>query len=147
MTGMVDSRVVRNRLRALGSRLTALRRLSQQPRETFTEMSTEETLAERHFQVAIQCCLDIGNHIIREGSDRVPRQYHEVFPILADLGVLDRPLSSRLEDAAGFRNVLVHMYLDVDPAQVYSHFEFLSDLESFARAVLGWLEREERTGN
>lgn len=66
---MVDPQVVRDRLRALGSRLAALRELASEHPEAFTELSTPEVLAERHFQVAIQCCLDIANHLIRETSE------------------------------------------------------------------------------
>lgn len=143
---MVDPQVVRDRLRILGERITLLRELSTKPRQAFTALSEEEALAERHFQVAIQACIDVGNHLIREHSDRIAREYHEIFPILGELGVLEIALAERLTDAARFRDVLVHMYQDVDPGQVYDHLASIEDLDAFARQIEAWVEREESSG-
>lgn len=48
--------------------------------------------------------------------------------------------AARLRAAAGLRNVLVHGYLDVDPARVWEHLGELDDLEAFARGVHTLLE-------
>jgi uncharacterized protein YutE (UPF0331/DUF86 family) len=49
--------------------------------------------------------------------------------------VLDEELAQRLRRATGLRNVLVHGYLEVDPALVWEHLEHLGDLRDFAVAV------------
>ncbi|MGH4009875.1 MAG: hypothetical protein ACRDTH_17280 [Pseudonocardiaceae bacterium] len=37
-------------------------------------------------------------------------------------------------------NVLVHAYLDVDPARIWTHLGRLNDLENFAHAADAYLE-------
>jgi uncharacterized protein YutE (UPF0331/DUF86 family) len=53
--------------------------------------------------------------------------------------VIDRALGGRLALAAGFRNILVHGYIDIDDAQTLSH---LDDLDGFIDAVVAWMEAE-----
>lgn len=92
--------------------------------------------AERDFQVAIQAALDIGTIILAQESVDVPSAYRDVFPALAQIGVLPEDLGKRLSYMAQFRNVLVHLYLHVDPRKVYGYLQHnLGDLESFVRYV------------
>jgi uncharacterized protein YutE (UPF0331/DUF86 family) len=50
--------------------------------------------------------------------------------------VLSRKLSLKLTAMAGFRNVLVHEYLEIDRRRVYSALKNdLGDFEKFIRAV------------
>lgn len=48
-----------------------------------------------------------------------------------------------MEGLGGFRNILVHRYLEIDPAEVLARraraFEILP---RFAREILAWLDRE-----
>lgn len=61
--------------------------------------------------LAIECMLDIGNHIISDRDYPKPETYAEIFRILADKGVISEQLFYSLEGMAAFRNVLVHDYL------------------------------------
>jgi uncharacterized protein YutE (UPF0331/DUF86 family) len=56
--------------------------------------------------------------------------------------VIDRALGGRLALAAGFRNILVHGYIDIDDAQTLSHLDDLDDLDGFIDAVVAWMEAE-----
>ena len=60
--------------------------------------------------VAIQSAIDIGNRIISIMGWRRPESYRDVFEVLRENGVIDEKLASELQDLAGFRNVLVHLY-------------------------------------
>ena len=91
--------------------------------------------AERHFQVAIQACLDIGSILLAD-APRPPTTYRAVFPALAQLGVLPEDFAERLAEMAAFWNVLVHLYLEVDPDLLYTYLqEGLDDLERYAQYV------------
>lgn len=46
-----------------------------------------------------------------------------------------RDLGDRLARAAGQRNVLVHMYLDLDDREVFASLGRLDDLREFARVA------------
>lgn len=52
--------------------------------------------------------------------------------------MLPPDLAKKMEGWAGLRNVLVHMYLDVDHATIHEILRNdLDELEAFARAVAG----------
>lgn len=69
----------------------------------------------RHLvQTAAQICIDLANHVIAADGHRVPRDYGDDFRVLAEVGVLDDGLADRLVALAGARNVIVHLYAEVD---------------------------------
>lgn len=111
---------------------------------TYDEFAREHVLvgsAERDFQVAIQAALDIGSVILADQWVTVPREYKDIFPKLAEIGVLPPDFAQKLVGMAKFRNVLGHLYLEVDRQRVYRYLqENLDDFETFARYVSEWLE-------
>jgi len=97
--------------------------------------------AEHNFQIAIQAALDIASIILADQSVKIPRDYKDLFPSLAEIGILPADFAQKLVGMAKFRNVLVHLYLEVDLRRVYRYLqENLDDFETFARYVSEWLQ-------
>ncbi len=138
---MVDAEIVDRRLREIGRRLGALRDVRSQGERPFLADPALQAPAERHLQLALQCAIDIALHILAADTDRTPEDYGTAFRELAAVGVLEEELADRLRLAAGLRNVLVHAYLDVDPARIWRHLDRLGDLEDFAHAVDSYLDQ------
>lgn len=138
---MVDAEVIGRRLREIGRRLVALRDIRSHGERIFLADLALQAQAERHLQVALQCAIDTALHILADDTDRTPEDYGSAFRELAAAGVLGQDLADRLRLGAGLRNVLVHAYLDVDPARIWTHLSRLDDLEDFAYAVDTYLER------
>lgn len=135
--------VVRRRLRRLDERLGRLRELAGRPREEFLEDSLAQAAAERLLQVSVQIVLDVGAHVLSERGILDWEEYRQIPELLAREGVIPPALAGRLADAAGQRNVLVHLYLDVDPELV--HRTLLNDLDAFdefAACLSALLEEE-----
>lgn len=133
---MIDEPVVRRRLRTLDELMQRLRQLSETSRSEFLDDATKQAAAERYLQVAVQVVLDLGAHVLSERGVVDWEEYREVPLRLADEGVLPRPLADRLSEAAGQRNILVHLYLDVDPELVYATLrEDLDAFTEFARRI------------
>jgi len=97
--------------------------------------------AEHNFQIAVQAALDIGSIILADQWVMVPGEYKDIFPKLAEIGVLPPDFAQKLVGMARFRNVLVHLYLEVDLQRVYRYLqENLDDFEAFAHYVDEWLQ-------
>ena len=97
--------------------------------------------AEHNFQIAIQAALDVGSMILADQAVVLPSGYKDIFPKLAEIGVLPPEFAEKLVGMAKFRNVLVHLYLEVDLQRVYRYLqENLDDFEMFARYVSEWLQ-------
>lgn len=126
---MVDAETVRRRLRKLDELVRRLRELGDMSRDDFLGDPRARAAAERFLQVAIQLCLEVGAHVLSDRGVVDWEEYREVPARLADEGVLSRELADRLARAAGQRNVLVHLYLEVDPELV--HDTLVHDLDAF----------------
>lgn len=91
---------------------------------------------ERTLHLAIECCLDIGSHIIADNGWREPVDNKDIFAVLGENGVLSKDLLPKLQKMAGFRNVLVHDYAKIDPEIVYTVLkQNLLDFQEFITAV------------
>lgn len=94
----------------------------------------------RHLvQTAAQICIDLANHVIASDGHRVPRDYGDAFRVLAEVGVLDGHLAERMVALAGIRNLIVHLYAEVDDdrlARAVRHGG-LDDLSTFATRIAG----------
>lgn len=140
---MVDPAAVRRRLRRLDEIVQGLRELGARPREAFLADRIAQAAAERLLQTAIQIVLDIGAHLLSERGVVDWEEYRDIPGRLRQLGVVPAALAERLERAAGQRNILVHMYLDVDPGLVYETLtRDLDVFETFSRCALAAVEEK-----
>ena len=136
---MVDPEAVRRRMRQIDARVRALEDVRARGEDAFLADPGVQAMVERHLQVAIQAAIDIAIHIVAEDSAQTPEDYAAAFAALAKIEIIDPALAGRLGDAARLRNVIVHMYLDVEPARVWAHLARLSVLRDLASAVETYL--------
>lgn len=62
--------------------------------------------------------------------------------MLARGHILPESFAEQLSKIAGFRNVLIHEYLAIDPIKVYEALQKLDDMEAFIDHVHSFLRRE-----
>ncbi len=133
---MVDRDVFDRRLAKLEELLRQLRRIAVVEKETFRADEMVRASAERWLQLAAECCIDLAHHLIADRGWRTPTTYREAFAILDKENVLDGESVRQMEQWAGLRNVLVHLYLEVEPDRLYRILqEDLDQLERFAAAI------------
>lgn len=134
---MVDPSRVRALLARLGERLDRLQRYAVRSKEDYLD-DEEAVLASKYLLLtAIEDALAVANHLIASEGWRSPLDYADAFRALAEHDVVTRGLGRKLEAMARFRNLLVHVYADVDDARVHDFLrEDLQDLRAFASAVL-----------
>ncbi len=58
-----------------------------------------------------------------------------MFKVLGEKGVLPEELADRLGAAARQRNLLVHLYMEIDDRAVFASLQWLDDFRQFAAAV------------
>ena len=134
---LVDPDVFDRRLGRLEETLRRLRSLAGTQRETFLLDTALQAQAERWLYVAAECCLDLAHHLISARGWRTPATYREAFAVLEAEGVLDRDQCLAMQGWAGLRNILAHMYLEVDYARLFEVLtRELDQLEAFAAAVM-----------
>lgn len=130
---MTDAELVAKRLALIETCVQQLR--SAQPAHIERDVR-EERFVEHTLQIAIQAALDVASHIVSDKRLGEPRTNRELFDLLASAAIVERPLAATLRDMAGFRNVLVHGYADVDLGIVRDVVETrLDDLLAFVAAI------------
>ena len=131
---------LRLRLGAIADALRRLRELGALGEETFLADFRNTESAKYLLIVAIEAAIDICNHIVARGGGRSPQDYADCFEVLSELGVLKPALVERLKRMARFRNLVVHLYWQVDNRLVYRAIcEDQEDLEDFGQEILDWL--------
>lgn len=121
--------------------LKILKQISRYNIEDFKSNPEHYGSAERFLQLAIECCIDIGSHIIASEGFRRPEDYADVFKVLGENKVLPEDFAAQLVKMARFRNLLVHIYLEVDLNQVYNILKNnLGDLEKFAKHIINYIK-------
>lgn len=90
-------------------------------------------LSEHYLRIAIEATLDLGRHVIVKTGLGMPQEYREVGKILREKAILPDELGKRLEAVAGMRNVLVHLYWDIDYEILYRMV--VEELDSFERCI------------
>lgn len=138
---MIDSTVINSRIGKLRDYLKILKEISQEDEIEFTQNYKIYGLAERYLQLAIECVLDIGNHLISRLEFKKPETYQDIFIILGKNSIIPEEFSEKVAKMAGFRNILVHGYLDLDESIVYNHLkEDLKDFEDYIKYIIQYLK-------
>jgi uncharacterized protein YutE (UPF0331/DUF86 family) len=134
---LVDRYIVQARIAKIREYLALLRKIYKQADEAkFVRDPLIYGNAERYLQLAIQCIIDISNHAVADLKLRLPSDNAELFELLAANKTISAALARRLTAMAGFRNILVHEYLEIDRKKVYSVLKNdLADFEKFIRAM------------
>ena len=73
-----------------------------------------ERFMEFTLQQVIQVIIDIGNHIISDENWEEPKTSREIFEILGIHRVISKNVENELKSLVGFRNLLVHEYVELD---------------------------------
>ncbi|WP_197743111.1 type VII toxin-antitoxin system HepT family RNase toxin [Mycobacterium lacus] len=92
------------------------------------------------FVTAIEACIDIGQHICSTQGWGPPSDNGDVMRLLGSHGVLAADLADAMRKAIGFRNVLVHEYIQVSDDIVIGRLENLVDLQRFVDHVAAFVD-------
>ena len=131
---MTDPALVEKKLALIESCVSDLRRLAK-PEALATDVR-EQRFVEHTLQMAIQAALDVASHIVSDRRLGERRTNRELFDLLHRDGWLEAALVRSLRNMAGFRNVLVHGYDDVDLSVVRDVLgNHLVDFEAFVAAI------------
>jgi len=139
---MVNPEKVHSLLRNLQSALEQLRQIGQMEQKHFLGDGLVIGAAKYYLQTAIEACIDIGNHIISSEGYRAPRDYRDVFTILEENTLISNTQAIQLQQMAGLRNRLVHLYWEIDDELIYQYIlANLSDFYQYIQSVLDFLKR------
>ncbi len=134
---MISVEKISKKFIQLDEYLGLLNEISNSSAEVFLADKILIGSAKYYFQVSIECCIDVANHIIAAQRYRAPRDYADSFSVLEEKGVIDNQLGKNLKQMAKFRNRLVHLYGDIDNRFIYEFLRTdIDDIRNFRKLIL-----------
>jgi len=138
----IDTNRIKYQLNLLDKYYHRLKEKQSISKEEFLKDADIQAIVERNFQLAIECCLNIGTHLIAALSLEYAEDYGTVFMRLAQGKIISAEFGKKLVNMAKFRNLLVHVYWEIDSEKVYHNLRNnLEDFKDFARHILKFLEK------
>ena len=134
-----EFRGIEQRLERLKKSLTKLEPLKEKTKDEFFQDDYLRDIVERNLEVSIQACIDIANRIISLDELEKPKDYYSAIIILGKENILPYDFAQRFAPVAGFRNILIHQYLDLDWDEVYNNLKNLEDFYIFIDYINKWL--------
>ena len=140
---VVDARVILECLHKLDEYV----RLLQPYRDWDVQQLTDDPMTYvgvlHYLQLSAQVDLDVCAHLNAELGLERASDYRDAIVSLGKHDVLPREFAERIGTLSGFRNVLVHEYLTVDPLVVEKALQDgLEELGAFAVYVTDFLKEE-----
>ncbi len=137
---MVRREVLYKRLTKLDEYLAILRGLQRYELEELLANPERYGSTERFLQLAIEALTDMGNHLVADLELGVVNCYRDIPSLLLNAGYLSADLEEKWFRMMGFRNTLVHDYLEIDRNIVYDILQHhLEDLVAIKNVIAGFL--------
>ncbi|MCU0643708.1 MAG: DUF86 domain-containing protein [bacterium] len=100
-----------------------LQEIKSKGKEEFVGNYIFHSAALHILQLSIESMISIGNHIISRRGLKNPKDFADVFKVLAEANVVKQENLITYQTMARFRNRIVHIYWDVDLDEVYNVLE------------------------
>ena len=140
---MVESEVIVNLLRSLKEQVGNLRQLQKFTLKELTDDFLRWNATLHLLQVSVEHVTDICAHILAGTGKVVPDHHRQVIEKMGEGGPLPYDFSRRIAPMAGFRNIVVHHYLTVDPQRVDDILRnHVDDFDEFMLYIYDYLRRE-----
>jgi uncharacterized protein YutE (UPF0331/DUF86 family) len=138
---MPDLDTVSRHLRQLETYVGRLRELQKHPRhDVLTDWQTQ-AMVDRYLQLGIEVVISVSQQLIAILDLPIPDSNRGAVQALVNAEVLSEELGNELSRAVGFRNVIVHGYMDIDYHIVYEVLQSdVRHLERFVTQVATFVE-------
>ena len=138
---LVNRTKVERQLQLIYEYLDFLHEIQSLTVEEFVSSRKDFHSSERCLQLAIECLINIGNHIISDQGLRAPKDYADIFKVLLENNILLTVDVVTLKQMVQFRNRLVHMYWDIEPKALWQIIQDeLGDIERCARDLAKYVQ-------
>lgn len=137
---MLRPEIIRKRLNKLDEYLDFLNKAQEYEKEAFMKTPEYYGSVERFLQLSIESLDDMANHVIAANELGVIDQYSDIPKHFADEQWIDESMKDVWIKMIGFRNILVHDYLEVDREMVYEILQnHLDDLKKLKKVFVRFL--------
>lgn len=124
---------ISNKLQKLEGYVQQLREFQNYRYDEIEDDLEKIWMIEHGLQVSIQIVIDVGNYILASIDENQVEDYTDILDKLGQHNILPARFAAKIRGMAGFRNVLVHQYSEVNLRQVYDVLQ--NRLEDFVKYI------------
>ena len=120
----------------------SVRRLGRLRGRSVEELLSDEDaidILENNVRIAVEALLDVARYIIAFMGWERPTGYREVADILERHKVIEPGEAQLLRGLAGLRNVIFHLYADVDYERLVGFLDIVEDVERLMGKMLDFI--------
>lgn len=110
----LDPSIIQARLSVVRELLDDLAEVNAQEELPLAENRMLRHGVERILTQLVELAAAINEHVVGARLQRVATSYRESFDLAEECGLIDKQLRDDLLPSVGMRNVLVHVYLEID---------------------------------
>jgi uncharacterized protein YutE (UPF0331/DUF86 family) len=138
---MVNKEILHKRLANLGKSLKVLKDLQKYSFDQFIGNPLLYGSAERFLHLSIEALIDIGNHIISDLELGEVHYYADIPSRLGEHGYLNDRQKNVFIKMIGFRNALVHEYIEIDRKIVFDIIQSnLHEIQEIQKIFAAFIE-------
>lgn len=139
--GAINPNLVASKISEIRQSIERLDGISSKGRDFFLTDPDLIDSAKYRLITAIEATISICNHITARKFKQVPESYSDCFRILNECGVITAELAERLGNMVRFRNMLVHIYWEIDDEKIFDILTSdLVDFENYIKEIVHYLE-------
>jgi len=137
---------LRNILTQIEEGIKELDTLSKLPLNDFLSDKRNYIVAEHYLRRSLEGILTIGSHFLSRINTKT-KDYQQIILSLGECGLIPKDFAERNKNLAGYRNRLVHVYLEITPEELYTVInQHLNDLIEFCKHYQNILANPKKYG-
>jgi len=107
--------------------------------ESFKADDEAQAAVERRLHVCLEALIDLGLRLISLLGLEKPERYRDLPTILVRSNVIPSDERDVFEGMISFRNILVHVYAELDYAKVYDSLQKVDDIKRIASYIASFV--------
>ncbi|MBU1110317.1 DUF86 domain-containing protein [Patescibacteria group bacterium] len=137
--------MLRDRFQEIEDSVLLMKELQEKPKGEFVQKnSLIKAATENYLRRSLQALLDIAAHLLSRISSVKPSYAREDMYQLGKCGVIDKDFVETAQNMAGYRNRIVHHYLEIDGEELYKIIcDELDDIQTLKKFLSRFVEKHE----
>jgi uncharacterized protein YutE (UPF0331/DUF86 family) len=132
----IDKQVKQRKIDKILENLRYLKLVRERdPEEVATNYETKIAIRYAVHEL-VQVCTDLAFHVCAINGLPAPESYRDAFKVLGDSQLINQELAEKMENWAGMRNVIAHIYEEIDDNLLFQAIvNDLGDFDEFLKAL------------
>jgi len=124
---------IKDKINQIREYLGELEKIKPSTFEEYEKDLKAKAACERYVEKIMEAVVDLAFLVIKDKKLSLPEDDTQAFDILTNAEVIDKDLAEKLRKAKGMRNVIAHLYGEVDDEIIFKAIsdQLIKDVEGF----------------